>query len=101
MSGTRATSGNEAELSRHHKIRVRGTIGPTLLQAFPTLTAHRHGQDTTLSGTLADPCALYGVIHQLEALGLDLLEIQSWPSTRQAPLPRQPAEERHAHDDPN
>ena len=32
------------------------------------------------SGTLADQSALYGVIHQLEALGLEVLEIRSWPS---------------------
>jgi hypothetical protein len=55
-----------------------------MLQAFPTLTARRRGEDTVLSGTLADQPALYGVIHQLEALGLQLLEIRSWPSARHA-----------------
>jgi len=52
-----------------------------LLHAFPTLTARRHGPDTVLSGVLADRSALYGVIHQLEALGLELLEVSSAPST--------------------
>ena len=84
MPSPRATSGNEAGPSRHHEIRVRGPIGPTMLQAFPTLTARSRGQDTILSGTLADPPALYGVIHQLEALGLQLLEIRSWRSARRA-----------------
>ena len=58
-----------------YEIRVRGPIGPTLMQAFPALTATRGGHDTLLTGSL-DQSALYGVITQLEALGLHLLEIR-------------------------
>jgi HAD superfamily hydrolase (TIGR01509 family) len=50
------------------------------VQAFPTLAASRNRHDTLLTGSLPDQSALYGVIHQLEALGLELLEIRSWPS---------------------
>ena len=50
------------------------------MQAFPTLAARRSAQDTLLVGSLPDQCALYGVIHQLEALGLQLLEIRRPPS---------------------
>ncbi|HUA49789.1 MAG TPA: hypothetical protein VMA77_31445, partial [Solirubrobacteraceae bacterium] len=46
------------------------------MQAFPTLAASRNGHDTLLTGSLPDQSALYGVIHQLEALGLQLLEIR-------------------------
>jgi hypothetical protein len=60
---------------RRYEIRVRGPVGPTIMQAFPTLTATRCGQDTLLTGSICDQSALYGVIHQLEALGLQLLEI--------------------------
>ena len=63
--------------SRHYEIRIRGAIGPTLLEAFPELRARRAGPDTVLSGPLADPSALYGVIHQIEALALELLEVRS------------------------
>jgi hypothetical protein len=62
---------------RRYEIRVRGPIGPTIMQAFPTLAASRSGQDTLLTGSLPDQSALYGVIAQLEALGLQLLEIRS------------------------
>jgi hypothetical protein len=72
-----ATRGSEP---RRYEIRVRGPIGPTMMQAFPTLTASRSAQDTLLIGSLPDQCALYGVIHQLEALGLQLLEIRRLPS---------------------
>src|SRR5262249_19242757 len=61
---------------RCYEIRVRGPIGPTIMQAFPTLTATRSGHDTLLTGSLADQSALYGVINQLETLGLQLLEIR-------------------------
>jgi hypothetical protein len=64
-----------------HEIRVRGPIGPTMMQAFPTLAAARSGQDTLLTGSLPDQAALYGVIHQLEALGLQLLEIRRLPES--------------------
>jgi len=46
------------------------------MQAFPTLTATRSGVDTLLTGSLPDQSALYGVISQLEALGVQLLEIK-------------------------
>ena len=62
--------------SPRYEIRVRGPLGPTIMQAFPTLAASRSGQDTLLVGSLSDQCALYGVIHQLEALGVQLLEIR-------------------------
>jgi hypothetical protein len=68
-----ATGGCEP---RRYEIRVRGPIGPAIMQAFPTLTASRSGEDTVLTGAIRDQSALYGVIHQLEALGLQLLEIR-------------------------
>jgi hypothetical protein len=73
----RATGGSEP---RRPEIRVRGPIGPTMMQAFPTLATSRSGQDTLLTGSFPDQSALYGVIHQLEALGLQLLEIRQLPT---------------------
>ena len=65
-----------SEPHKRFEIRVRGQLGPTLLEAFPTLTAHGQGPDTVLSGPLPDQAALYGVLHQIEALGLELLEVR-------------------------
>jgi hypothetical protein len=79
-----ATGGCEP---RRYEIVVRGPIGPTIMQAFPTLTATRSGHDTVLAGLIPDQAALYGVIHQLEALGLQLLEIRRQRSP-QVPLRR-------------
>lgn len=59
-----------------YEIRVRGRLGPTLLQAFPTLQAARHDEDTLLSGCLPDQGALYGVLYEIEALGLELIGVR-------------------------
>jgi hypothetical protein len=63
-----------------YEIRVRGPIGPTMMEAFPTLTVSRSGEDTLLRGSLPDQPALYGVIHELEALGLELLGVRPLPA---------------------
>jgi hypothetical protein len=59
----------------HYEILVRGRLGPTMLEAFPSLTAHRRAGETLLRGALPDQAALYGVLLQLEALGLQLLAL--------------------------
>ncbi len=58
-----------------YEIRVRGRLGDMLLVAFPDLSAQADGAETVLTGPLVDQAALYGVLAQLEALGLELLEL--------------------------
>ena len=58
------------------QIRVRGRLGRTMRTAFPALHAQAQGEDTVLTGTLADQAALYGVLARIEALGLELLEVR-------------------------
>jgi hypothetical protein len=58
-----------------HEIRVRGRLGDTLLGAFPGLRAQANGADTVFTGELPDQAALHGVLAQIEALGLELLEL--------------------------
>jgi hypothetical protein len=59
-----------------YEIRVRGLLGGMLLGAFPGLRAQAHGTETVLTGPLADQAALYGLLAQIEALGLELLEVR-------------------------
>ena len=61
-----------------YQIRVRGHLGATMRRAFPDLHAETRGQDTLLQG-VADQAALHGVLAQLEALGLELLEVRRLP----------------------
>jgi hypothetical protein len=44
--------------------------------AFPGLQARTDGDQTVLTGMLADQAALYGVLAEIEALGLELLEVR-------------------------
>jgi hypothetical protein len=57
-------------------ISVRGNLGETILQAFPGLSAEPSGNCTQLRGTLPDQAALHGILAQIEALGLELLEVR-------------------------
>ena len=55
-------------------IRIRGHLGATVLSAFPALASRWQGAHTVLTGLL-DQSALYGVLAEIEALSLDLLEL--------------------------
>jgi hypothetical protein len=59
-----------------YEIRVRGHLGTTMLRAFPDLRAETQGGDTLLRGAVTDQAALHGVLAQVEALGLELLEVR-------------------------
>jgi uncharacterized membrane protein (DUF2068 family) len=63
-----------------YEIRVRGHLGETMRSAFPALRARVDGQDTVLTGLLADQAAVYGVLAAIEAFGLELLELRRLPS---------------------
>jgi hypothetical protein len=67
-----------------YMIRIRGHLGATVRSVFPALALQQHGAHTVLTGLL-DQSALYGVLAEIEALGLDLLEIQKLTSDRRAP----------------
>lgn len=71
--------------SARYMIRINGHLGATLLSAFPTMAWQRQGSETVLTGVL-DRAGLHGVLAQVEALGLDLLEVRQL-----APHARSPA----------
>jgi hypothetical protein len=59
-----------------YTIRISGRLGATALSAFPSMVAELKGSETVLTGLLADRSALFGVLGQIEALGLELLELR-------------------------
>ena len=69
-----------------YAIRINGHLGATVLSAFPALVSQQHSADTVLTGLL-DRSALYGVLAEIEALGLDLLEVRQLTPRRRSPEP--------------
>jgi hypothetical protein len=67
-----------------YAIRINGHLGATVLSAFPALVPRRHGADTVLTGLL-DRSALYGLLAEVEALGLDLVEVRQLEPSRKSP----------------
>lgn len=76
MTGQRRDRKPPASYETSYQIRVRGHLGATMLRAFPALRAETQGQDTLLRGAVEDQAALHGVLAQIEALGLELLEVR-------------------------
>jgi len=67
-----------------YRIRINGHLGATVLSAFPAMAPRHHGAHTVLTGLL-DRSALYGVLAEIEALGLDLLEVRRLTPDRKSP----------------
>ena len=67
-----------------YMIRINGHLGATMLSAFPAMAPHHRGAHTVLTGLL-DRSALYGVLAEIEALGLDLLEVRQLARDRESP----------------
>jgi hypothetical protein len=67
-----------------YMIRINGHLGATVLLAFPAMTPRRHGAHTVLTGLL-DQSGLYGVLAEIEALSLDLLEVRQLTPHRRSP----------------
>jgi hypothetical protein len=79
---------NSTTWPARYQIRVRGRLGQTICSAFPALQARIEGGDTVLTGVLVDKAAVYGVLAEAEALGLELIEICRLPPEEpQEPIP--------------
>ena len=78
--------------SARYLIRIKGHLGATLLSAFPVMAWQRQGAETVLTGMLDRP-GLHGVLAEIEALGLELLEVRQftpeagWPESGDACSP--------------
>ena len=79
---------NPQRPAQSYQIRVRGHLGKAMRGAFPALHAQTRGKDTLLTGALADQAALHGVLAQIEALGLELLEVRRIPLANRQGMPR-------------
>ena len=74
-----------ATLAGLYKIRIKGRLGATALSAFPTMVSQLKGGETVLTGLLEDRSAVFGALAQVEALGLELLELRQIQARQKAP----------------
>jgi hypothetical protein len=72
----RPTNRRSPDQSVYYEISVGGALGETLRGAFPRLRVKIQRTETILAGELPDQAALFGVLDQIEALGLELLEVR-------------------------
>ena len=68
-----------------YTIRIHGRLGCTALSAFPSMASATKGGETVLTGPLEDRSAVFGVLGQIEALGLELLEFRQIEAGPQSP----------------
>jgi hypothetical protein len=68
-----------------YTMRIGGRLGATALSAFPSMVPELKGGETVLTGLLEDQSALFGVLAQIEALGLELLELRQIRVRRESP----------------
>jgi hypothetical protein len=71
-----------------YAIRIKGRLGATALSAFPSMAAELRSGETVLTGSLEDRAALFGVLAQIEALGLELVEVRQVTAGPNAQEPR-------------
>jgi hypothetical protein len=82
-----------------YTFRIRGRLGAIALSAFPAMVPELKAGETTLTGPIEDQSALFGVLAQIEALGLELLElrqVRAKPAAHEAGAerPHEPGAER-------
>ena len=66
-------------LTPQYEIRIRGRVRPALLEDFAELEQSVAKVETVLHGPVADQAALHGLLHRIEALGLELVEVRRLP----------------------
>ena len=67
-----------------YEFRVRGRLAERLLSSFEGFDAEVQPVETILSGSIEDQAALHGVLEQIEALGLELVEVRQVDERRES-----------------
>ena len=75
--------GSEVVVSSKYEIRVRGRLTRSLAVEFERfdLAVTELPAETVLNGDVEDQSALYGILRQLESLGLELVDLRRLPQS--------------------
>jgi hypothetical protein len=63
-----------------YEIRVRGRVSDAVLETFDGLETEVERVETILHGPVRDQAELHGLLHRLQALGLELVEVRRLPN---------------------
>jgi len=67
--------------TRRYEIRVAGLVGDELAPYVENMTSVVFPVETVLQGEIADQAALQGMLDEIQALGLELIEVRALPDT--------------------
>ena len=65
-----------------YEIRIRGRVTDALLASFEGMTSELEPVETVLHGPVRDQAELHGLIDQIQALGLELVEVRRLPTSK-------------------
>jgi hypothetical protein len=68
-----------------YRIRIKARLGATALSAFPSMACELMRSETVLTGWVEDQAALFGMLAQIEGLGLELLELRQIRASPRSP----------------
>jgi hypothetical protein len=64
----------------HYEIRIRGRVSDAVLATFDGLERDAERVETVLHGPVRDQAELHGLLHRVQSLGLELVEVRRLPN---------------------
>jgi hypothetical protein len=64
-----------------YEIRIRGRVSPAVLETFDAMESDVEPVETILHGPVRDQAELHGLLHRLQSLGLELIEVRRLPDS--------------------
>jgi hypothetical protein len=66
-----------------YEIRIRGRVSAAVLDTFDAMENEIEPVETILHGPVRDQAELHGLLHRLQSLGLELIEVRRLPEGSQ------------------
>jgi hypothetical protein len=90
---------------RMYEVRITGVVPDVALHELDDIEVARQEMRTVLSGRFTDQAALYGFLHRLRSLGLEVVEVRQVAADGTldhgvGPEAAEPARDSEATDDP-
>jgi hypothetical protein len=64
-----------------YEIRIRGRVSAAVLETFDAMESDVEPVETILHGPVRDQAELHGLLHRLQSLGLELIEVRRLPES--------------------